>query len=177
MLLTVVLGGCASPKTDVPNAERLSGCFARIDHVVMEAGWKPLRTAVLPARALEIRVWSVPALSAVDGIAFRRDGAVWIGRRVTESPQKRATPRVRVVNPKSGWQEFWAKAEPLGILTLPDSSTLGEEDLFYDGSTTVVEVRRGNKYRSYHYYLASQQRWPEARQMTKIEELISEEFR
>jgi len=176
MLLAVFLGGCASPSIDVPSARRLSECFVRIDQLAMEAGWKPLRSAALPAGALEVRIWNVPALGPTSGIALERNGPAWSGCRATESFKKGAMPKVRTVAPRSGWNEFWAKVERLGILTLPDSSTLGEEVKFYDGGTTVVEIKRGNKYRVYHYYCAESQTWPEARQMAKIEEVVYAEF-
>jgi hypothetical protein len=155
MLLMVALASCASPSIDEPNAKRISECFARIDPVGVGAGWAPLRTANLPPGALEVRIWSVGALGPTDGIAFTRNGSAWSGHRVTERLPKGAKPIIRTVAPKSGWEAFWATAEPLGILTLPDSSTLGKEELFYDGGTTVVEVRRDNKYRAYHYLLCA----------------------
>jgi hypothetical protein len=177
MLLMIAVEGCVSPNIDEPSAERMTECFDRIDPVAIGAGWEPLRTASLPSGVLEVRVWSVPALGPTDGIAFIRGGSAWSGRRATEGGAKAATPIVRAVAPRSGWETFWVMANRLGILTLPDSSTLGEEELFYDGWTTIVEVRRGRRYRRYHYYCADLQKWPEARRMADIEKLVYEEIR
>jgi hypothetical protein len=176
LLAVITLVGCVHSKSDPARTKRMSECFTRIDELAVGAGWEPLRTASLPAGALEVRIWSVPALGPTSGIAFARNGSEWTGRLATESFKKGAGPRVRTAAPKSGWKEFWARAEPLGILTLPDSSTLGKEELFYDGGSTVVEMKRGRTYRTYHYYCAELQNWPEARQMAKIEELVYGEF-
>jgi len=174
IVLALALAGCASPSIDVVSSKRMSECFARIDDLTAETGWESLRTVDLPSGSFEIRVWSVDAFGHTLGITFGRKGSEWSGHQVAGGAAKGAT--VRTVAPRSGWNEFWARAESLGILTLPDSSALGEEELLYDGWTTVVEAKLGGKYRAYHYYCAIAQRWAEAQKMAEIEELINEEL-
>lgn len=168
--LALALAGCASPSIDVVSSKRMQECFARIDDLTAETGWESLRTVGLPSGSFEIRVWTVDAFGQTGGLTFGRKGSEWTGHQVAGSLSKGAT--VRTVVPRSGWNEFWARAESLGILTLPDSSALGEEEPMYDGWTTVVEVKLGSKYRAYHYYCAGAQRWAEAQKMAEIERLI-----
>ncbi|MGI8554788.1 MAG: hypothetical protein ACR2LT_00295 [Pyrinomonadaceae bacterium] len=78
--------------------------------------------------------------------------------------------------PKSGWENFWERITDEGVLTLPDSSELKDEKLIEDGTSFVVETNFGGNCRTYHYNNPDYQNFKEAKQMSKIGNIIAEGF-
>ena len=67
--------------------------------------------------------------------------------------------------------------EGLGILTLPDSSTLPNEVGVCDGIGYVVEINDGGRYRTYCYSNPQSQIWPEAEKIIAIIKAFDDEFK
>jgi hypothetical protein len=161
---------------DIPNATWEPIFFDSINRLTDQAGWTRLRYAALPPESSEVRVWIGFGLSPLQGFSIRRDGDSWRGRMAVERIGTSAVPEVREVKPKSGWEKLWDEVTNLGILTLPDSSTLPDEALVLDGESYVVEINQNNHYRTYMYGNPEDQKWPQAKQIIRIMETLSDEL-
>ena len=126
-----------------------------------KAGWTPLRQMDIPNGAIEVRVWRGFGLSGEEGLRLRRDADQWLGL-YTDGFE------VREVHPLTGWNALWKRVEALGILTLPDSSTLPGEAMVLDGISYVVEINDGKRYWTYCYRNPKYQKWPEAQKIIEI---------
>jgi hypothetical protein len=80
------------------------------------------------------------------------------------------------VKPKSGWEKLWKEITYLGVLTLPDSSTLPDEEIVLDGVSYVVEINQNNQYRTYQYGNPEAQKRPQAKQIIEIVQILSDEL-
>ena len=127
-----------------------------------KAGWTPLRQMDIPNGAIEVRVWSWFGFWGSEGLLLRRDGDQWLGLYTRNGFE------VREVHPETSWNALWKRVEALGILTLPDSSTLPGEADSLDGIGYVVEINDGKLYRTYHYDNPQGQEWPEAEKIIEI---------
>ena len=161
--------------------------------------WPALRDVDLPAGSMEIRVWIIPALSFPHVLRFFYHDGEWSGfyasenyfvglyfyqnqhllnkeqKIVYQKKHETAKPFYQLT-PKTSWPELWEKVKALGILTLPDSSTLPNHKFVRDGVSYVVEIKDGAHYRVYRYSNPFDQEWPEAKALLKILETFSEEF-
>ncbi len=175
---TFVLGNgeTAELKRDIPKAPWEPIFFETINQVTRKGGLKPLRAAPLPADSLEVRVWIGFGLSPLQLFSLRRDGSKWKGQHLTDIIQKTNSVQLRSVTPKSGWDELWKKLVQLDLLTLPDSSTLRGEETVLDGVSYVVEINREGRYRTYQYGNPEYQKWPEAKKIIKIVEMLYDEL-
>jgi hypothetical protein len=65
---------------------------------------------------------------------------------------------------RDSWPALAARLAGLRLEALPDESQLDPPDdrMIVDGETLVVEVRRGTRYRAYHYYVPRAREWAEA---------------
>ena len=71
------------------------------------------------------------------------------------------------------WHEIYNNLNSLGIKTLPDQSELpGAEIYVTDGTSVVIEVRDGARYRSYEYSNPSVRSEPEASRASEIIRIV-----
>ncbi len=163
--------------------------FHGIDELTKNAQWPLLREVGLPADTLEVRVWLFD--NFLTGFRFYRIDGKWTGLRADQfwfilkahennmpDAAKLLAERqpLQIVTPQTAWTSLWEKLETLGILTLPDSTTLPNGKMVLDGVTYVVEINDGGHYRTYMYGNPQLQDWPEARQMQEIINTLEEEF-
>jgi len=143
--------------------------FEEIDRVAAAANLQMLRTTPLKANETEIRVWEGFGLSPLRGYVFTRGTKpkAWFVRDGATS---------KAIVPKGGWGKLWKELDRLKIEALPDSTTLSGEVVGMDGTSYVVEVRKGSEYRSYYYGNPDDQPWPEAKIMLSIAALLRREF-
>jgi hypothetical protein len=167
-LMAAVWAFSAPKNVVIPNAHWEPIFFGAINPLAQSAGLQPLRRADLLKGSLEIRVWVGFGLSPLEGIRLRRDGKQWSGLHAREGFGEKWPMSVKPVSPKTGWDELWKQVESLGILTLPDSSTLPDEALVLDGESYVFEISDGETYRTYRYGNPQFQKWPEAKQIIEI---------
>ena len=151
----------APPELEIPQAAWEPIFFNPINWLSEKAGWTPLRQMDIPNDAIEVRVWwfgpSVP-----EGLRLRREGDQWLGLYTDGFG-------VREVHPETGWNALWKRVEALGILTLPDSSTLPPSKVIsHDGIAYVVEINDGKRYRTYCYANTEYETWPEAQKIIEI---------
>jgi hypothetical protein len=161
---------------EIPNAPWESIFLDSINRLTAEAGWTPLCNAPLPPGSLEVRIWIGFGLSPLQGFSIRQDGATWTGHFAIERSGTTDSAEVHEVTPKSGWEKLWNEITNLGVLTLPDSSTLPDEELLVDGESYVVEISQNNHYRTYRYGNPQGQKWPQAKQIIRIVDILSDEL-
>lgn len=152
--------------------------FEAINERAKASNLAKLRTTVLPDDDIEARVWIGFGLVPLEGFILRRRSGRWEGIHLRSiHPQLARTYYQKpLAAPKSGWEPFWNRLVKLGLLRLPDSSTLKREKSFHDGTSYVVEINKNGTYRTYLYANPDEQRWPEAKQILKIANSIYSEF-
>lgn len=86
--------------------------------------------------------------------------------------------KVRDASPKAGWPTFSRRILELQILTLPTQDDVEGYSAGDDGTTYNVEVATKNSYRFYSYWEPHgyKDRFPEARNMSAILELLDKEL-
>lgn len=165
-------------KLIIPNANWEPIFFEEINERAKVAKLTNLRSTVLPNDDLELRVWIGFGLSPLEGFVIERTSGRWAA--VHLRPIHRQLPRYSYQNtltaPKSGWEQLWHRLVNEGVLTLPDSSELKDEVRVRDGESYVVEINMSKFYRTYRYGNPHLQKWPEAKGMVRIAEILYEEF-
>jgi hypothetical protein len=166
----------APKKIEIPKAHWEPIFFLAINPLAESASLQPLRQADLPKGALEVRVWVGFGLTPLEGFRLRRDGKQWSGLHAREGLGEKWPLSVKSVSPKAGWETLWTQVDAMGILTLPDSSTLPDEALCLDGVSYVVEISDGETYRTYMYGNPQEQKWPEAKKIIEIVKILYAEL-
>src|SRR6478609_3623672 len=171
-LLLIVLVGSATaapPKLEIPKATWEPIFFKAIDSLSKKANWKPLRSLDVGDDGMELRVWTGFGLMPLQGKRIRRVGQKWTGYLVVGEADKKKPLMYNHEFPLGPeWEAEWKKIKDLGILTLPDSSTLPDEVGVMDGVSVVVEFNDGSRYRTYMYENPSLQKWPEAKKLNEV---------
>jgi hypothetical protein len=162
-------------KRDIPKAGWEPIFFESIDQLTSLAGWTPLRKQPVPPDALEVRIWIGFGRLPLEGYLLRRDGSKWSGWTIGDQRNMKRL-KLQQITPKSGWDRFWSRLVSLGLLTLPDSSSLPNEAMFFDGVSYVVEINQNHRYRTYHYGNPKEQKWPEAKKIIEIVQTLSDEL-
>lgn len=164
LLLAIVSSVTAAPpELKVPKATWEPIFFESIDALSKKADWKPLRGLDLGEDAFELRVWVGFGLMPLQGKRIRRIGKEWTGYVVIDESGDKKLMYNHEFPLGPEWENEWKKIKELGILTLPDSSTLPDEVGVLDGVSYVVEFNDGSHYRTYMYGNPGFQKWPEAK--------------
>ncbi len=158
----------APPRLEVPEATWEPIFFESIDTLSKKAEWKPLRGLDLGDDAFEMRVWVGFGLMQLQGKRIRRVGKEWTGYMVIDESGDRKLTYNHEFPLGPEWENEWKKIKELGILTLPDSSTLPNEVGVLDGVSYVVEFNDGSHYRTYMYGNPGFQKWPEAKKAIDV---------
>lgn len=137
-----------------------------------------LRSTVLPDDDLELRVWMGFGVIPLEGFVIKRRNGQWSAIQIRSINPRlpRRDYQHTLPSPKSGWETCWERLTDEGVLTLPDSSQLKDAVIAGDGESFVVEINMNKSYRTYRYGNPHLQKWPEAKRMIKIAEIILEEF-
>ena len=152
--------------------------FKAINERARIANLGDLRSVTLTGSDLEVRVWVGFGLVPLEGIIVKRNNGTWSATHLRSVDPR--LPRHRYQQalppPKSGWENFWERLTSEGVLTLPDDSQLEDKVRATDGQSFVVEINTDKSYRTYRYSNPHLQKWPEARRMTNIANIIFQEF-
>jgi len=171
----MAVSAVAAPKEiEIPKAGWVGIFFESINELSKQAKWTPLREVDVPSGSLEVRVWIGFGLSPLQGLRLCRNGDKWTGFHTVEVHG--FSFQDKEVKPRTDWASLWQKVEKLGILTLPDSSTLPNEAMVCDGESYVVEINDGEHYRTYKYGNPQYQKWPEAKKIIEIIKVLQEEL-
>ena len=147
--------------------------FADINERAKAANLSPLDSEELTGDDLEFRVWVGFGKKPLEGFVISRADGRWKGtflesmNATTKPPYRRELP-----SPGTGWEQLWSQLVASGLLTLPDSSQLKDEQIVHDGTSYVVEVKKDGVYRTYAYGNPDYQPWPEAKQMLRIASIL-----
>jgi len=141
-----------------------------------------LEKSIKSKEDLEVRVWRNSAWWKTWTFILKRSSQKWsadfqtqifeVGTRKLKKISKR-----KLIEPKSGWENFWQQISNEEILTLLDGFKNGGNDPCPDCGAIIIETNIGGDYRFYKYTEpSSQSELRETRQVAKISEIIAEEF-
>lgn len=166
----------AKLKLDIPKWE--PSFFEEIQQRSHKAGLSILKSTALPKGDLEVRLWIGFGTDPLRGFVISRTNGLWAATYLMPIDPKypQHNYQQNLPTPKDGWETFWNRLANKGILTLPDSSKLGDQIVFPDAQYSVVEVNTGEVYRAYKYAAPEYQRQAEAKRMAAIIRLIFTEF-
>lgn len=148
----------------------------QFDESVMErahqAKLTSLRSKKLAGDDVELRVWVGFGKKPIEAFIVNRTGEKWEGTFLESINLVNKPPFSQSLTPKAGWESIWSDLIAAGLYTLPDSSHLKDEVLVEDGTSYVVEIKQGEVYRTYSYINPDYQKWPEAKQMLRIADIL-----
>jgi hypothetical protein len=151
-----------------------------LDERANAAKLQKLRTVLLPAGDLEVRVWIGFGTGGEDGLILRRAAGEWSALHIhgmfERYPPEKYQETFSLAVPKSGWERAWQRLVDAGILALPDESTLECGPAILDGIGYAVETNMDEAYRLYSYGNPQYAKCGEAKRMMEIGRIISEEF-
>ena len=138
--------------------------------------------------SLQIRIWYDYALSSSkELLIIERTNSMWSAARyemkITDTTAKVfdsiISTKIKLITPKSGWENFTNKLFDLKIMTLPNMENIpGLEDNWTDGVTYSIEISTKKQYRFYNYHLPNifASKFWQAKNMTQILDLIGLEL-
>jgi hypothetical protein len=138
--------------------------------------------------SLQIRIWYDYSLIKLrELLVISRTNSSWTASAYSltvdwdaiKLTEKVKTKKVRILNPKNGWDNFRRRLFALQVTTLPNMHDIpGLQDGWTDGITYDVEVATKNQYRFYGYHLPDkfQDKYWQAKNMVRILNLIELEF-
>jgi hypothetical protein len=156
--------------------------FETIDQVSVAVEKAPLRNLDLDANDLEIRAWGGFGLTATQGFILNRTAGRWSSVYIRPGFKKIRTREFTAVplpEPAQSWEIAWQALLKQGILTLPTAEAINCEAMFEDGYSYVIEVKKGENYRTYNYDNPSQKfenRCSQADNILNIARQISEDY-
>jgi len=194
--IATTLNYVAPPETIIiPKASWEPIYFKGINKFSEAAKWPSLREVGVPAGSLEIRIWIEQMYNGDQVLRLCYHEDKWTGffsnigyQHIKHNPNFEKIKDiydeglltsflpVLALTPQTNWENLWKKVESLGILTLPDSSTLPNERIVPGSRGYIVEINDGVQYRTYHYSDPERQEWPEAGQFIQILKTLHYEF-
>jgi hypothetical protein len=161
-----------------PQPQAAQSFFSEIIKREKLSGLSDLRSVNLPPDDLEIRVWRGFDLTYLQGLVIKRASGQWSAIRVQSLPPglPRGKYQKQLSMPKSGWEAMWRRLTNEGIVTLVDASDVGCDENDPDATSYVVEINANQKYRTYHYTEPEYSECDEAKQMVRINKILTDEF-
>lgn len=166
-------------RREIPEATWEPIFFRSINQVTELAGLEPLRKKAQGKDALEVRLWAGFGTQHLQGLIIERKGDQWRGWHLRDGFSWETRTRevhTNEVRPTRPWAELWATVQEMGILDLPDDSTLPDRRGVLDGISYVVEFQTEGRYRTFKYGNPGHQPWPEAESISKIVMLLCREL-
>jgi len=173
--LLPIVAGADNPTFEIPTASWEPIFYESINALTKEVHWTPLRETKLETNEIVVRIWIGFGLSPLQCFSLQHNGTNWSGFHAQEKYDGQPLLLSPLTNTIS-WSSLWDQLVALGILTLPDSSSLPDKQLVLDGVSYVVEIRRHDFYRTYEYGNPKSQHWPEAKKIIKIVEILYSNF-
>jgi hypothetical protein len=166
---------------NIPKAHWEKIFFKSIDELTDEVGIKSLRKTHLANDDIEIRIWMGFGVTKLEGFIMNRTKKDWTAKYVTADyiSKKFVNRNIGLNEPQSGWEKTWQKLIDSEILTLPDAESINCNAGAEDGFSYVVELRKGNNYRTYMFENPGDDfpnKCREAGKILEIVRIISEDF-
>lgn len=160
---------------EIPNVSWGQPLFDSISARRARAGLNDLRTTVLPPDDIEVRLWYGFGVSEVGGYVLKRENGNWTALSLASDGSIEAGKAVSVTC-RSGCAGLWKRLTALGILTLPDYSTLSKSTVLMEDSYYVVELNLNRVYRTYMYPDRAVSHSAEARRIKEITSVLAHEL-
>lgn len=143
--------------------------FEEIDARVKKSGLTNLRETVLPEGDLEVRVWEGFSFFPLRGVVIKRRAGQWEAHHIRQmSGGDTEAPITAYPEPPLGWENFWGQLVENGILSLPDSYSIGCVAGMTDSICYVVEINSDHVYRTYMYADSDASECAEAKKMLQL---------
>lgn len=146
-----------------------------------------LKSLTRGAKGVEIRVWFEYELQTFgELVVLRKKGKKWKGEYYRYEEKKASKKHIlgkitsykrKKSKPQIGWMSFMKDLDALDIYSLPGEKRIKNYLPNRDGVTYIVEVALPDSYRFFSYWCPDSKEGEEAERMSKITELIREEFR
>lgn len=139
----------------------------------------PLKSKIIAHGDLEVRIWSGFGLTLLQGTILERTGGRWSAKRLAGAApgDRRERTDENLPEPTSGWERLWAGLQDAGVLILPSVEKINCPAVpVSDGFSYVLEYKVEGEYRTYMYDNPDMAACDEAKRMTRIIEIIIEEF-
>jgi hypothetical protein len=147
--------------------------FEEIDARVKKSGLTNLRETVLPEGDLEVRVWEGFSFFPIRGVVIKRRAGQWEAHHIRQMREgDTEAPITSYPEPPLGWDNFWGQLVEDGILSLPDSYSIGCVAGMTDSICYVVEINSDHVYRTYMYADSDASKCAEAKKMLQIAQAI-----
>lgn len=108
-----------------------------------------LREKRLPANTYELRIWIGVSPDTTRGLILTENSALYLPP-IGDIGQGRFEP-ARALAPETGWEAFWNDVGNSGLIYFPEEPEAEEVEPWNDSNVVIVEVRKGNNYRSVMY--------------------------
>lgn len=155
--------------------------FKEIEERLSGSGVEPLQNHPAERGVLEVRFWvgldTLPLRSVILKKANGGSKAFFLAPSF--DPSRRDWAVRELHQPENGWDTLWSRLDQLHLFDLRDASELGMEHRYIDMTNVVVEIRRGENYRTYHLFglgVAEEQKHEEVRNIKDICTMLSDEF-
>jgi hypothetical protein len=143
------------PETIVPDPSGTKPVFHElIDEVASSVGEQKLREIDLSANDIEVRVWAGFGMTSLHGFVLRRNDKKWSASEITSDfkmPRGLSYKEIPLSMPTAGWEEAWQRMLKHRLLTLPNAEAINCSAMHEDGYSYVVEIKKGDDYRTYLY--------------------------
>lgn len=166
---------------DIPKDTWEKIFFESIDERTDEAQIKSLRKTKLADDDLEIRIWKGFGLMRLEGFILKRINKNWSAIHIDTNyvSGKVVNENKQLNKPKAGWEAAWKKLLDAEILTLPDASSIDCDSGLEDGTSYVVELKKGENYRTYMYDnpdRVSESKCAEIKKVLEIIKIITQDY-
>jgi hypothetical protein len=180
-----------TPPAVIPTPQRVSeefvankpvrkpGFWETIDSRTKQAGIQRLREIRLQDDDLEVRLWIGFGVKVLNGFVLKRTNDKWSAYHLSvnyDDPKHWRPTSVPLREPIIGWNKSWLSLVENNILTLPDATSINCEKPMLDGISYVVEIRKGENYRTYSYGNPELNKCAEARSMVAIADIIQRDY-
>jgi hypothetical protein len=141
-----------------------------------------LEKSTIPKDDLEVRIWQDSGWWDANIFILKRSSGKWTANLQKQTYQEdtlklKSVSKIKLNEPKSGWENVWEELVAEEILTLPDGFENGGALPCPDCGSYSIETNVGGNYRFCLYTTPSfQSNLRERRQVAKIADIIAEEF-
>ncbi len=152
-----------------------------IDERTKKAGIGRLRNLTISEDDIEIRIWRGFGLTTLEGFVMRRIRNTWSAIHLDEDYKdgRFIQNSSGLKDPVRGWEAVWRSLNEHHILSLPNAEDINCSARYNDGISYVVEIKKGDNYRTYLYDNPSapfENRCKEADEILAISAIISKDF-
>ncbi len=114
-------------------------------------------------------------------IDMQRINNKWTGlfyEKILDDSSKKLKIKSKSISPFNEWNNLIEKLTQNNFFELSDMSELVDDKMsIIDGTSYVVEIKKNDFYRTYHYENPSHHKWKESEQFLEILKILESEFK